>query len=215
MKKPSFVALALFAGLAVFAQEPKLRTDMAVKPYFGIKAGVNLASFNLSNTTLEATHKTTFQGGFLANIPLGTGKVAFQPELLYLSAGAHLNVPGNSTTSNNVYEQDLHYIALPLMLQVRPTRSFFIEAGPQASYLIRARRQETNNTESDNKAELDKFDVAVNGGLGFVTRVGVGASARYSYGLRNIMESSNNTGNMSMKNTGIQFSLFYLIGANR
>jgi hypothetical protein len=213
MKKISLLALAFCTSMALFAQDqPTLKTEMAVKPYFGIKAGVNLAKLRATNLGGNFNSKTSLQGGFVANIPLG-GMLSFQPELLYLSSGGKNSntLLGQTITT----EQDLHYISLPLMLQVKPGGSgFFVEVGPQASYLIRA-TNEVNNTETNNKDEFDKFDVAVNGGLGFITRVGLGLNARYSYGLSNILEDNGTDTDTKLKNSGIQIGLVYLFGANK
>lgn len=215
MKKISLIALAFCTSAAVFAQDqPTLRTEMATRPYFGLKAGVNLANFRMSDDPDTNTDtKTSFLAGFVGHIPIGS-MLAFQPELLYMGAGAKSSETTTGVTTT--IEQDLHYIALPLMLQVKPGGSgFFIEAGPQLGYLIRA-KAESGGMEVDNKESFDKFDFAVNGGLGFTTRVGFGISARYSYGLANILKDDGGTGSDNMiKNTGFQFGLHYLFGASK
>jgi hypothetical protein len=104
------------------------------------------------------------------------------------------------------------------MLQLKSPGGFFVELGPQASYLISAKMQ-MNNTESNNKSTFDNFDIAVNGGLGYTSRVGLGIHGRYSHGLSNILEDGggNNSPNNGpeLKNTVIQVGLHYMFGAHR
>jgi hypothetical protein len=165
-------------------------------------------------------NKTSMHGGLFLNIPMGQ-TLNFQPELLYNGVGSKFS---SSTTVGTVintetYEQDLSYISLPLMFQLRSTKGFFIELGPQASYLISAKQEGPGTTNTDNKKAFDKFDVAANGGIGWTSRVGLGINARYSYGLSNILEdgggdNSSNDG-LELKNRVISVGLHYMFGANK
>jgi len=214
MKKISLFALAISTSLALFSQNtPTLRTEMARSTFFGVKAGANFAKVDTDELPgVSVNNKTGLHGGLFANIPLGSGPLKFQPELLYNSVGAKVKTTGLTGTNN--YEQDLSYISLPLMFQLRSSKGFFVELGPQASYLISAKGE----NDADNKDEFDSFEFGLNGGLGYVTRVGVGISARYSYGLTNIYEDGDGPepdGAPEAKNRVIQVGLFYMFGANK
>jgi hypothetical protein len=227
MKKISLFALALSTSMALFAQnQPQLRTQMADRPYFGVKGGVNLANLRQENLAMRTSidGKTSFHGGFFLNIPLGSNNWSFQPELLYNGQGAKLTtttptgITGGTTTTVN--EWDLNYVSLPLMLKLKSDNGIYLELGPQASYLIRA-KQDANGTtgEMDIKNQFDKFDVAANGGIGWVSRAGFGIGARYSHGLSNILEDGggNNSPNQGpeLKNSTFQIGLFYMFGAGK
>lgn len=225
MKKISFIALALTSGLAVFAQsEPTLKTSMARKAYFGVKAGANIANLRQENLSAPTgiDNKTSFNGGFFVNLPLG-GNVALQPEIIYNGQGAKLTsttTPPLGQPTTTITEQDLNYISLPIMLQVKATNGLFLEVGPQASYLIRAKRDANGAAgEVNNKSDFDNFDIAANGGIGWLSRVGFGINARYSHGLSNILEDGggNNSPNNGpeLKNSTFQIGLFYMFGANK
>src|SRR5688572_15331423 len=125
MKKISLFALAISTSLALFAQNtPTLRTEMARSTFFGVKAGANFAKVDTDDLPgVSVNNKTGLHGGFFANIPLGTGNLKFQPELLYNSVGAKVKTTDLGGTVN--YEQDLSYISLPLMLQLRSEKGFF------------------------------------------------------------------------------------------
>ncbi len=229
MKKISLFALALSAGLFVFAQnQPQLTTHMAVAPRFGIKGGVNIANLSdkdfPSSAEFNSNTKTGFHGGFFMNLPMGD-VLKFQPELVYSLQGAKSSAKttvGTSTFTTS-YKTHLHYINLPLMFQARPSNGgFYVELGPQLSYLISAKDKDITNSgggsttsEVDIKNQLKKFDVAASGGIGFVTRIGLGLDARYNYGFLNVLDK-NNSANISgakLRNRVIQIGLFYQFGA--
>lgn len=226
MKKTSLLALALCAGWAAFAQnnEPQLRTPMAVKTRVGIRAGVNLADLtakNLPSTTgyTEAQSKTSFHGGVFVNVPLA-GMFRFQPEVDFSSQGG--KVQGASGTTNNpTFEQDLHYINVPLNFQLMTSKGFFVQTGPQLGYLIEGKRKSTSSSstaEVDNKKDFDKLDFSWSGGVGYLTRFGLGIDLRYNIGIANIV-SDDATGTQykggTWKNSVGQFALIYHFGASK
>jgi hypothetical protein len=222
MKKISLIALALFTGMAVFAQgQPQLRTNMARTTFFGIKGGANWAKFDVDNYAgHSANNKTSMHAGIFLNIPMGEGALRFQPELLYNGVGSKMRSTTSVGTviSEQPYEQDLSYLSLPLMFQVKGNSGLYAEFGPQPSLLLSAKQEGPNNTNSNNKGNFDRFDLALNAGLGFTTRVGFGVHARYSYGLTNVIEQgdANNTPNdAELKNRVLQVGIHYMFGANR
>ncbi|MGZ5190245.1 MAG: outer membrane beta-barrel protein, partial [Flavisolibacter sp.] len=106
MKKISFIVFALSMGLATFAQNENV-TPMAVKPRFGIKAGVNMAKLRPSDYSTnepQTNFKSSFNAGALVNIPLGTGGFAVQPEAIYSRQGSKMKqttTVGTVTTTNS------------------------------------------------------------------------------------------------------------------
>src|SRR3982750_3309281 len=111
MKKISLFALTLTTSVAMFAQNYEKKTPMTVAPRFGIKAGVNLAEMRANGyaagTQPTSEMKTSMNGGFFYNAPIGTGGLAIQPELVYSGQGGKMSVTstvGSVTTTNN-YEQ--------------------------------------------------------------------------------------------------------------
>lgn len=217
MKKISLFALALFSGLAMFAQDPILRTEMSRSTFFGVKAGANWAKFDVDEFPgVNVNNKTSLHAGIFLNMPLGS-TFNFQPELLYNGVGS--KIKQQTALGSIPYEQDLSYVSLPLMFQYRTPAGLFFELGPQPSLLISAKAEGTGIEDSDNKDDFDKFDLAINGGLGYTTRVGFGVHARYSYGVTNVLEDGggDNSANdgPELKNRVIQVGLHYMFGANK
>ena len=200
-----------------------LRTEMSTAVRFGLRAGANLASLELDDdyngTTYGTNSKTSFHAGAFVNIPLGMFR--FQPELSYVGGGSKVN--GNFLSPANVnntgkYELDYHYIAVPLMLQLQGKSGFFVEAGPQFAYSVMAQEERNDGSTTDLK-DIDlirKTDFALNGGLGYLTRVGLGINARYVHGLSNVYNSDNAPTGQTEKevsNRWIQLGLTYHFGA--
>jgi hypothetical protein len=233
MKKISLLMLAFMSGFGFVqaqtttmdpdkAHKP-LRTEMSSATRFGLRVGANLASLELDDdyngTTYNTNSKTSFHAGVFVNVPLGS-TLRFQPELSYVGGGSKVN--GNFLSPANVnntgsYELDYHYIAVPLMVQLQTKSGFFVEAGPQFAYSVMA-QEERNNGETDLK-DIDlirKTDFALAGGLGYLTRVGLGINARYVHGLSNVYNSDNAPTGQTEKevsNRWIQLGLTYHFGA--
>lgn len=215
MKKLSLLFVGFCSCLLAMSQN-ETTTPMAKKTYFGIKAGANLATFRVESDATQVNMKTSAAFGLLANIPLGTGKLFFQPELIYTGVGAKIKSPGSTTSIST--EQDLGYVALPLMLQLKSSKGVFVELGAQPAYLVRA-QLDVNGNETDNKSAKDKFDLGLNGGLGYMSRIGLGINARYTLGLTNTVDDGggNNSPNngTEFKNSVIHIGLVYLFGAGK
>lgn len=228
MKKSSLFALALLTGAAVFAQEsqPQLRTPMAAKTRIGLRGGVNLADLTAKNlpsgsTYSEAQAKTSFNAGVFANIPLGSSAFKFQPEISFSSQGGKVQGP-SGTTSGGTYEQDLHYVNIPLNFQLATKNGFFVQTGPQVGYLVSAKIKNPSGTDApaataDNKDDFDKLDFSWTGGVGYLSRMGLGIDLRYNIGIANIVADDARTTapfkGETWKNSVGQFSLIYQFGA--
>lgn len=237
MKKSSLVTAALFAGMAVMAQgqpigsstpQPVLRTPMEVKTRFGLKAGVNMAEYRVvkdkyadPSLAPSTQTKSSYNAGAFVNIPLTTN-FRLQPEVVLSSQGSKITEQTKSATGTKTYtyEEDLHYINVPVMFQFQTNGGFFVETGPQVGLLLDARAQGTTpystTDNTDIKDKRDKVDFAWSGGLGYLSRIGLGIDARYNMGISNLIDGKNTsgtTGNGALKNRVIQVGLVYQFGA--
>jgi len=217
MKKISFLAFILISSTALFAQNEKTTTPAT---RFGIKAGVNMSKLRPndvpSGTEISTNMKTSFGGGFFVNIPLGTGGLAFQPEVLFNGQGSKLNMTTTviGVSSNVKYEQDLRYLSVPMMFQFKSTSGFYGELGPQISYLLDARQDGPGDENIENEKNFEKFEFSGGAGIGYVSNMGLGIGARYNHGFTNVLDNESNSGsnNLSMKHSVIQIGLFYQLG---
>jgi len=178
----SIVSVALV--LIVQAQ----RTDA----YFGVKAGLNVASLNVEDG-VDFNSRASANVGVLAHIHL-TPHFAVQPEL-YLS--------GQGGKDGNE-EIKLLYLNLPLLLQYMAGGGFRLYTGPQLGVLLRA-REKTGNVEVDFKDELKSVDFSWAFGAGYqFPGSGFGIDARYNLGVSNI-----NDGSTVVQNRVFAVGVFY------
>lgn len=229
MKKISLFGLSLAFSVAVFAQEtqPQLVTPMAVKTRFGLRAGVNSATVNMSDqpsassgVVTGANSKTSYVFGAFVNVPLGMSAFRFQPEVDFSSQGARF-LGGTGTGFR--YENDLNYINVPLNFQwMAKPNGFFIQTGPQIGFLTTATTKNGSGTgapanNTDLKSRFNTVDFAWTAGVGYLSRFGLGVDARYNLGIRNVRDESVNSTNPTMsgswRNNVAQFSLIYQFGA--
>lgn len=236
MKKISLFALALAAGFAGMAQDPDkahkpLRTEMSVQPRFGVRGGVSLSMLELdddySGTGYNLDNKTTFHAGLFANIPLG-GAFRIQPEVSYYGGGSKVrgpliydanNVPPSALTNYN-YELDFHYIGVPVMFQWQSPTGFFVEAGPQGAVLISGKQEITDGAETDlrDRELVKQLDFGAAGGIGYLSRIGLGLNARYYHGLSNVFNSDNapsNANEREISTRSLQLGIVYHFGAHK
>ena len=233
MKKISLFALALAAGFTGMAQNQDpdrahkpMRTEMSVQPRFGIRGGVSLSMLELDDdyqslgTNYDTETKTTFHAGIFANIPLG-GALRIQPEISYYGGGSKVRgttVSNPNPLQNRNYELDFHYIGLPVMFQWQSPTGFFVELGPQGAVLISGKEEITDGEETDLKdRELVKqLDFGAAGGIGYLSRIGLGLNARYYHGLSNVFNSDNapsGTQDREISTRSLQIGLVYHFGA--
>ncbi len=165
---------------------------------FGPKAGLNISNYtggNVKSNALVGLH----MGGLLN---FGIGQVfSIQPEVLFSTQGAKIDNQGD--------KQDfkVSYVSIPVMLKFKTSGGFYIEAGPQASF--KAKEKIGDET-------IDKFaknlDLALGGGIGYQSGIGLGIGARYLAGISKVGDFTT-MGNINpdFKNSLIQVSLFWAI----
>ncbi len=220
MKKISVFALAFAASVAVVAQEtqPQLRTPRMNKVMFGLDAGVNLARLDANEgdfpagTAPSTNNKTAFHVGAFVNVPLG-GMVSLKPQVIYSKQGSKLRVGSTD------YEEDLDYIYVaPAALHLMTAGGFIVETGPMLGLLLSGSRENTNNNTSvDVKDARKDLDFMWSGGIGYLSRVGLGVHARYNHGFSNVLNADNDTQQSpgKLQNRLFQIGLMYHFGGHK
>ena len=180
----SIIAISLFIVMSVTAQEV----------HFGIKAGANVSSVEISNGD-DYNSKVGLHVGGLAHIHISR-QFALQPELIY-------SMQGGKDEGDNI-KLKLNYINLPVLAQYMINDGFRLQTGPQIGFLVSA-KSKVGDVEVNRKNDLSSVDFSWAFGAGYLFPSGVGLDARYNYGISNI---SDNTTYKS-KNRVFQFGLFY------
>lgn len=194
MKKISLLTFVVMAALAVQAQTAS----------FGIKGGLNLASWSNNNSGVGYQNRIGFNGGLFAHIPAGYN-LAIQPEVVYSSQGTKY------TLGNTEHDLKLNYVNIPVMVQAMVGRGFYAEAGPQIGFLT-GTADKVQNVETGyfTTSDFKNTDVAVGFGVGYSGTSGLGVGARYNLGLTNI----NNAGANNIKNNTLQIDLTLKLGGS-
>ena len=150
----------------------------------GAKAGLNYANF--SGTEIQTDAITSYHAGLIAEIKL-MDKFAIQPELLYSTQGASYDRAGQE------FRDELGYLSIPVLAKIYLSKSFSLELGPQASFLL----SEKNDFDINN---ANTFDFAMDAGLSFKVTKNIFLQGRYVLGLTEVSP------NADAKNSVLQFS---------
>jgi hypothetical protein len=172
-------------------------TATAQNVNFGIKGGLNLSNISQDGNS-GFDQKAGYHFGILTHIHF-TDRFALQPEIVYSVQGAKYTI-GNVDTHIN-----LDYVNVPVMFQYMFDNGFRLQAGPQVSFLNKAKSR-TNDVNTDFKNNFETIDFGIGMGVGYVhPPSGFGIDARYNMGLGNI-----NKNGADAYNRVIQLGVFYL-----
>ena len=201
--KKLFLGAAIAMSSLTFAQQ------------FGIKGGMNVASISKDGTLSDTSSKIGFNAGVFMNAPLAEN-FSIQPEVLYNDLGSKITYGQND---NNSYSTNLGYISVPVMFQYNATPEFYLEAGPQFSFLVNAKNKlkDGNNNILVNdwtklaKDNLNTFDFGLGLGAGYYFTPQFGLTARYVAGMTKIGKDDNVYGQpyKDSKNNVFQVGLAY------
>jgi len=189
-------------------------TAQAQKATFGIKAGVNFATWG--GDVDDAKSRTGFHAGFVAEFNAGQN-FAIQPELLYSQQGVRFRETGSAFGVDYDSEAKLKfdYLTLPVLFKFYVAEGFNIYAGPQVGYLLNAETDgrfsfgpvdgSSSSDDDDIRDSANDLDFGLTGGIGYDSPTGIFVQARYYAGLSNV----NKDGDTDIKNNVFQLSLGY------
>jgi hypothetical protein len=183
--------IILVAAIAMFS-------TVSAQTRFGLKAGANVSS--LSNQE-DSKAKFGFYAGAFANIPIAES-FSIQPEAIYNGKGVAFDGEGDERLS-------LDYISVPVMFQYKATPQFYLEAGPEFSFLVSAKAKFDNDSE-DVDDFVNSFDFGIGLGAGYNFTPNFGANIRYVAGVTDVVKD--NEGDDSYTNGVFQFGLTYTFG---
>jgi hypothetical protein len=155
----------------------------------GAKAGLNYANF--SGTYIQTDALTSYHAGIIAEVKL-LDKFAIQPELLYTTQGASYK------DGINEIKNELGYIAIPVLAKLYLSKSFSLELGPQASFLL----SEKNKFDAN---DTNTFDFAVDFGLGFKVTKNIFIQGRYVLGLTEVAQDAKAKNAVLQLSAGLMF----------
>jgi hypothetical protein len=189
MKKLLLSIIIIVSILSVHAQSVQ----------FGVKGGVNLATFSGKDAT-GATTLVGFHGGGLVSLPISSD-FSVQPEVLYSMQGAKDPSAGGQI--------NLSYINVPVLAKYTIFQGFSVEAGPQAGFLLSA-KAEAGGFSADIKSQMQSFDFSAVLGASYITSANVGFDARYNLGITSVAKDNSS----KLYNSVIQLGVYYMFGSS-
>ncbi|WP_327984494.1 porin family protein [Bergeyella porcorum] len=191
----------LFLGAAIAV------SSLSFAQQFGIKGGMNVSSLSKDAALSEQNSKIGFYAGAFVNVPVAES-FSVQPEVIYNNLGS--KVKQTNALETFEYARHFDYISVPVMFQYNATPEFYLEAGPQASFLVSTRHKaKAGNTSISNEVNKDNyntFDFGLGLGAGYYFTKNIGITARYVAGFTDIYK--NNSGD-AVKNNNFQVGLAY------
>ncbi|MGB7785363.1 MAG: porin family protein [Salinimicrobium sp.] len=208
----------LLAGALLFVG---ISSTLAQEVQWGVKAGTNYSTVTSEE---DVDYLFGFHAGVIAELPL-SAKFSLQPELLYSLEGAksEYNFEEEEWIIHSKDKLKLGYLNLPVMAKYAVTPGFFLEAGPQISYLLSAKDEyeitanfpedvKETGTE-DVKDQLKKVSFGLNFGAGYEFQNNLFLQARYHLGLSELSDMDEEDQGLGepdkVQNRGFQLSLGY------
>jgi hypothetical protein len=201
--------ILLFASLLI-----STFTIAQSKPSFGIRAGGISSSISgnamdnfkdmleFANGMITTNDRQGFFVGGFVNIPVGS-TMSIEPALYYSQKGYEMkgefNVKGFEFIGANAKAQlRSQYIDLPVLIKAN-LNGFQLFAGPQVSYLSQADLRTTAgvlgfnllNKTMNATDNLNRWDVAATGGVGYQFNNGLNIMALYDHGLSRVDANQN------------------------
>lgn len=169
-------------------------SSRAQQTHFGVKAGLNLSSVEVSSGGGDYGTKAGVHLGGLAHIHI-TPHFALQPELVYSTQGGKID--------DDQYLK-LNYINVPLLAQYMVNDGFRLQTGPQLGFLTMA-KSKMGDVEVKRNDDFSSVDFSWAFGASYLFPQGWGIDARYNLGITDVAESNT----YDAKNRVFQLGLFY------
>ena len=178
-----------------------LSASLPAQGSFGIKAGLNYTSFDISNDVgVEIRSSSGFHAGIAYKVKVPLIGLSFQPELLY----SQKNFDIDEGTGTHSYK--ISYAEVPLNIQMginlllfRP----FVFASPYVSYAI-SKGGEFSSVDWDS---LNRLDYGVGLGAG-VELWKLQVSGKYNWSMKKLNSNQMDIGDAKLK--GFQLSVAFL-----
>lgn len=186
---------------------------------YGIKFGFNVST--LDGDLPDPSYKPGIIIGGLVDFAINQ-KFSLQPEILYSSQGGTYSVQSIQAPADmpiavtNNYSLNLGYIVVPVMGQYHFS-NFFLEVGPQISFLTFAERHNEEvstyddviavvTSKQDFKDQIKTVDFGLNFGIGCDFTKRTTLNFRYNLGLDSVIKD-NNTISQEAKNSVFSLAL--------
>lgn len=186
MKKLFVLIVCIISANTTFAQKDGFS--------WGVKAGLNIADFN-GKDVKGSKMKAAYHAGVVTEFGIADW-FAISPELMFSAQGFSMKDDGETLKLN------ANYINLPIMAKFYVLDKLSIDFGPQLGYAVSIKSKLDGEKAKIDSDDYKGFDVALGAGVTY-NFCSMFASARYNYGLTNVIKEAKN------RNGVIQVSLGY------
>lgn len=168
----------LFSQVLVYAQD---------KLDYGVKFGLNLSDMITDESKISP--RSTFHFGIEGEYEINDSW-KIQTEILY----SRLGYVRRGRTEDGVKFDNtlaLDYINIPLLVNYYITEGFYVNAGPQVGFLVRANQENTTGFDSNRQSVQSRYntlDFSSVFSVGYLTDWGFNVGLRYQLGLINVLE---------------------------
>ncbi|MGH2665843.1 porin family protein [Flavobacterium sp.] len=154
----------------------------------GVKAGLNYANFQ--GSTLQTDAITSYHAGLVGEIKI-IDAFSLQPEVLYSTQGASYK------NAVEEFKSELGYVSVPVLVKINLGKTVSIDVGPQFSFLL--------SKKIDTSTDINEFDFALAGGLGFKLTENFFIQGRYTLGLTEIDKNADFKNSVGQLSVGFMF----------
>ncbi len=167
----------------------------------GIKGGFNFSTFAGADG-LDVSRRISFNAGLMLESKL-SNSISLQPEVVFSSQGSKVNF------GSEAIENRLDYLNLPILLRFYVSDGFSFDVGPQLGILVSAKQGSSSRKDIDIKSNYSGTDIGLATGINYKFVSGFNLSARYNFGLKNIINTNIYTSSDTIKNGVFQISIGY------
>lgn len=191
-------------------------TDFREKFVFGVKAGINKSNvYDSEGEEFRAEAKYGMMGGLFFAIPFSK-YLGIQPEVLISQKG--FKATGRLLGTTYEIARTSNFIAVPLLLAIKPSEFFTIVLGPQYSYLysqkdvFKAGANTVEHTQVFERDDIRKNTISAVAGIDITMKHFV-LGGRAGWDVQKNIGSSNST-TPRYKNAWLQASIGYRFYTN-
>lgn len=169
------ILLPVIGFIAILALQPA--NAQSRRTSFGVKSGINRASFSENSGERNGSGRWGFQGGIFMKNDFSKF-LGLQTELYYSVQGQNTEYPQREKTVVT-----LQYLNAPILINFKLKNSLTFQFGPQFGFLL------SGNEPLESKAidsDFNKFDFSICGGVALNVSKHVQLGARLNYGLTDI-----------------------------
>jgi hypothetical protein len=165
----------------------------------GLKAGGNYSNYTNTEGQFTSDGLAGFHAGAIVDFRI-IRNLYFVEEFLFSTQGAKIK--------EDVFGKDnvkVSYLSVPCLLQFRTNIGIYIEGGVQTSLRL------GDNLDKTTYSQFAKqLDMGVAGGIGYLSKAGLGVGLRYVGGMTRVADFSLQNAQPNFRNSMAQASIFYI-----